>query len=155
MADLNAVVKLYNAFGGEIRITSASGDRIVNVIPGSVMWSPGRRVPFEFTDAGVIQTPLQGDEEAGEFGFDLRGGSYNAGTDPYELYQAIPSSATVTLVTFLIRVPDYPGAATGQVITLTGCWLAERISVQTAAGGEDKVSFKWKVKTIAILGATY
>ncbi|MGE3175859.1 MAG: hypothetical protein AB7O32_00200 [Vicinamibacterales bacterium] len=158
MANINTTIKKFTSFGGQLfNGTAAAGSRIMNHVPGSVAWNPGMRTPVEYTPDAAIATPLEGDPTPGDFEFELYGGSYNAGTDPYELFQAYGTDGTVPLYTFTLRVPDYLGAATGQEISIANCWLAEPPKVKTNGGGNqlDTIAFKFKHKNTQLLGTTY
>lgn len=124
MANTNTTVKRWNS-GGLLKFGS---DTVLNTQEGSLEFTPPRRAAIPFSDRGVQQTPLDGDEQLGEWKVSLKCGHGDA-TSLMATYNANPSAtANATTFTVVIDVLDYRGATTGKRMTLTNCFLTKAIS---------------------------
>lgn len=113
--------------------------------PGTYRFKAGWYKALEWTDRGVLQTPYEGDEQPGEVEFSCK---YSGSNNALDLKKFMQSRDTTTgkmkLYTIVIKNPDYKGAATGEQITLTGCYLSDGAPEIKAGAEFDMISVKMK-----------
>lgn len=119
MANINAVPVVFE-HGGIITIGS---DTILNVEKGSMRFAPGIREVKEFTDRGVIQNPLEGDELPTDLEFDIKHTGGAGAAELFELMTAQPNPVTgyKKQYSIVVKFPDYSGATTGDQYTFAKC----------------------------------
>lgn len=156
MPNVNTIVRRWEA-GGVLTINESGAQVVKNIMGGSLLWRPLRRTPVMYRDRGVIQTPLEGDDEPTEIEFTVHGGSYLT-ADLHGILSTTGSTTTglVNLFdTVVIRIPVARAGATGEDITFTNCWVTERPEVRH--GGENELdTVAWKMASASVpVAATF
>ena len=133
--------------GGILTISGFGADTltIAGVVPGSLNFTPPGRQVLPFTDRGVQQAPLDGDDELGKVSFDVRG-SKETTNHLMTLVTAAPSGATATEGTITIKFPDGRGASTGLVYAFAGVSRGELPSYK-AGTDFDVMSFSFMCRS--------
>lgn len=133
--------------GGTVTITGFGADTLTipGVVPGSLNFTPPARNVLPYTDRGVQQVPLDGDDELGKVSFDVRG-SKETTNHLMTLVTAAPSGATATEGTITIKFPDGRGASTGLVYAFAGVSRGELPSYK-AGTDFDVMSFSFMCRS--------
>lgn len=158
MADINTALKKFNANGGTIYFgTAAAGDKINNIVPGSLKVTPGGRSNIFYKDGGVVKAPLVGDEEYTMISFRVRLADYTGSTGPWEKTQTAHTTGTPFSTTLTIRVPDYPGASTGVEWAILTCYMDKQPTAEMGGEGDamDEVQLDFRSTQTTVLGTTY
>lgn len=134
MANINDAVRRFEN-GGSLLVGT---DPVLNIVPGSLKFKPAMRERIEYTDRGVQQTPLLGDDMYGELSFSTRGKPAINGSveSAYSKFFAEAGTTTPDVFTLVIKIPTYRGAATYDNLSFANCFLTE--PPQMTAGGEGK-----------------
>lgn len=157
MADINTTIKKFNANGGMIFFGTSSGDKILNVVPGSLKVKPGGRRNIFYKDAGVVKAPLVGDEEYTMVSFRVRQADRTGSSGPWEKAQTAHTTGTPWSTTITIRVPDSPGASTGEEWAITNCFVDEQPEAEMGGEGDamDEIQLAFRSTQTTVLGTTY
>lgn len=138
MSNINAGTVLRFDNGGVLTLTkSASQYVIANLEGGGVTIEkiPKRKV-LPYTDRGVQQVPLEGDDQLALVTVRAKRVLYATG-DLFALLSAAGTAGQVNLFDSLeIKTPGYRGSVAGDKFTMTNCWLADD-SFKPLVGGAD------------------
>lgn len=148
MADINTSTRRFEN-GGIFQITeSATATPVLLIVPGSISWTPSFRSRIEFTDRGVQQTPMEGDDILSEISVQVYTGKFHT-SELYTLLMSAGASGSPQLFdSLLIKIPDNRSATTGESLTWSNFWLAEPPTFQAGGqNGMDTMTFKLKAKT--------
>lgn len=156
MTTTNAYPRRIEA-GAIITINDGTTTHTVTVVePGSFRFKAGFYKALEYTDRGVMQTPLEGDEQPGEVEFSFK---YTGSASATDLKKFLQSRTTGTglmkMYTWVIKNPDYKGAATGEQITLANCFLGDGAPEIKAGTEFDMLNVKMKHNVAVEATATY
>lgn len=139
MPTINSGVKRFEN-GGILTLTvSATAQIMANVMPGTLKVSEGFAKRLEYTDRGVQQTPIPGDEELCVAEFELRLGKLQGSNELMTLARASGTNGAIkTYDSLEIKFLDGPSAATGEKITMANCWFDSVPKVET--GEFDRIT---------------
>lgn len=133
--------------GGILTFTDGSDTLTVkNIVPGSLSFDPPMpQEGLDYSDRGVQQAAVQGDDGLGSLTFRTRGTKFFARNLINLLTVSNPASVnTMREWTVTIKNPDYRGATTGTVTIL----VARRKKVDFKAGTDfDEVGVEMVVRT--------
>lgn len=143
MPDVNANVRRFEN-GGTLEINDGTARNVLNIVAGSLEWTPAFRERIVFKDRGAIQTPKLGDDMPSEVSCTVRTGKFAGATELYAILMAAGTGdAPKLFATTTIKIPDSRGAVTGESLTWTNAWLAEAPTYKAGGEGElDTLSFK-------------
>lgn len=156
MANFNSSPRRIEA-GAIITCNDGTTTNTLTVLePGTYRFKPGWYKALEYTDRGVLQTPLEGDEQPGELELSVKyTGSNNAADLKKFLQTRTTGTGLMKLYTWVIKNPDYKGAATGEQITLTGCYLSDGAPEVKAGTEFDLLNVKMKHNAAQETTTTY
>lgn len=133
MPDVNAGTPRRFEAGGVITLTDgATVYTIKNTQPGTLRIAPGMTERLNYTDRGVQQTPLEGDDQLTEIDIDCKVASLDS-DNLYQLASAAGSSGLVKLYDLDIQIEDYRGASAGDEISGLEVWFREPPVIQAGA----------------------
>jgi hypothetical protein len=145
--------------GGTINLVKTSGGddyTVYNVVPGSLSFEPPMsQQGLDYTDRGVQQARLQGDDGLGSLSFRTRGTKFDALGLMTILSAANTTANTMTEWTVTIKVPNFRGASGASAATVT-VLVASRNKVDFKAGTDfDEVGVEMSVRswTAPVAGA--
>ena len=129
---------------GVLKINNGTDDLVVgNIVPGTLKVTLPRREQKPYTDRGVQQTPVMGDDTLGELSVDLRLGKKTGSEILAQLGAANASGVAVKTFTVTIDVPDYRSATTGERFTSSNAFLMENLTSEEGSSAEaGKLSLK-------------
>lgn len=118
---------------------------IANVVPGSLSFEPPMpQQGLDYSDRGVQQARLQGDDGLGSLSFRTRGTKYFTKNLTEVLSAANTTANTMKEWTVTIKVPDYRGATTGTITVL----VASRNKIDFKAGTDfDEIGVDMSVRS--------
>ncbi len=125
MANVNTAKPIPFESGGIFTLTASAVDYVFfQIEPGTLRFEPGGYEPLNFTDRGVQQSPLEGDERISKISVDLKLTSL-AATQVYTLLSA-RDTATGLMKQFTVKIqwPTVKGGVTGHQILATRCYAA-------------------------------
>jgi hypothetical protein len=124
--------------------------------PGTWKFKAGFYKALEWTDRGVLQVPYEGDEQPGELELSVKyTGSANAADLKKFLQTRDTATGKMKMYTWTIKNPDYKGAATGELITLSNCFLGDGAPEIKAGNEFDMISVKMKHNVALETATTY
>lgn len=134
--------------GGTINLVKTSGGddyTIQNVVPGSLSFEPPMpQQGLDYTDRGVQQARLQGDDGLGSLSFRTRGTKYDVASLMTILSAVNTTANTMIEWTVTIKVPAYRGATTGTITVL----VASRNKIDFKAGTDfDEIGVEMSVRS--------
>lgn len=133
---VNTVVRAFEN-SGVLKINNGTDDLVVgNIVPGTLQVTLPRREQKPFTDRGVQQTPVMGDDTLGEIQVDVRLGKKTGNELLAQLIAANASGVSVKTYTVTIDVPDNRGASTGERFTSANAFLMESLKSQEGTSAE-------------------
>lgn len=138
MPAVNGTVRRFNNGG----VLTIDGNTVSNIVSGSIKFQEMSRARIEYSDRGVIQQPLEGDDQAMDIEFTVNCGVYTGAGSLYASLVGSGSNGLVDTVSgIIVDIPDYRGASTGTRFTwaTSGAnyiWVAERPTYQ-AGGSPD------------------
>lgn len=123
MANINTAKPIPFESGGIFTLTSGATDYVFfNINPGTLRFVPGGYQPLNYTDRGVQQSPLEGDERLSRIEVDIKLTTLAAS----QAYQLLTARDTTTGLmkqhTVKIQWPTVKGGATGHQVTATRCY---------------------------------
>lgn len=146
---VNATPKRFEN-GGVIKLVDGSDDYpILNVEAGTIEIVDPIREAVEYTDRGVQQQPLEGDDVQGSIRVSVKNGAFTGAASLRGLLATAGSTGLVKEYGIIIDIADYRGASTGQRITVTNAYM-DRSSPQSmrtgGPGALDMREFTLKVR---------
>lgn len=147
MPDVNASVRRFEN-GGTIEINDGTARNVLNVITGSLEWTPAFRGRILDKDRGVYNDPVLGDNMLAELSLGVRTGKFAGASEVYAiLMQAGTGDVPKLFATVTVKIPDFRGHTAGESLTWTNAWLAEPPSYKAGGEGEmDTLTFKLQCK---------
>ena len=128
MPDLNTGVRRFNS-GATVTLGT---DPIRNIEGGSVSWEYLVRQRLEYTDRGIQQVPLEGDDQNCDISLSLKAGIQVTNGIINTLIAASSTNLARTFA-FSVRIPNSQGAVAGESFVWAAVWLAEPPQFQAGA----------------------
>lgn len=143
--------------GGEIDIVIGATTHTLSLKePGTLTWTDGRENLRRYTDGGVQQTPIKGDQRLTTIGIDAK--VAHSGTPADDLYSILNAAGTggapLAIASIQVRVPDDTDSAAGTSYTWANCWPSEDLVYQEGAEF-DMVQLRFESKTARATVSTY
>jgi hypothetical protein len=135
MPDLNTGVRRFNS-GATVTLGT---DPIKNIEGGSVSWEYLVRQRLEYTDRGIQQTPLEGDDQLCDITLTVKAGIQVTNGLTNTLIAASSNNLVKTFA-LAIRIPNSQGAAAGESFTWAAVWLVDKPKFQEGVGF-DTISY--------------
>lgn len=149
MPDVNASFRRFEN-GGTLEINDGTARNVLNIVAGSLEWTPAFRERIYTKDRGTYNDPMLGDNTLSEITFRVRTGKFAASNEIYAiLMQAGTGDAPKLFATTTVKIPDSKGAITGESLTWSNAWLAEPPRFASSAGSDevDTMTFTLRCKS--------
>ncbi len=139
MANINANHRVFEE-GGTLTI---GADTVLNVIGGTLKWTPGLWEAKELTDRGALKDSRLGSERPTKVEFSVRFTSMVTAGELYKLLTTKGTSGVAKQFSIVAKFKDHIDATTGEQITFAKCVL-EADGLSVSAGTDfDTLSCKF------------
>jgi hypothetical protein len=133
---INQTPRRFEAGGTFVLSTAADVYTFFNHAPGSLEWTDAVATKIKYKDRGLVQVPLEGDNNYGSLKVTFHAGAYVAGIlSTFRARNA--AGATPTALSLVVKIPSYLGSTTGESLT----WASGTIFVdgdfEVKHGGPD------------------
>lgn len=132
MSNLNTLVPRWENGG----LLTFDSDTLLNIEPGTLKFTHPLRERIPVMDRGVVSSVWEGDLGTGKLEFSVRG-DVTATTSLFKAVQAAGTTGVPKVHTIVVKVPNYPGSATGVSVTFTGWWLTEGPTWEAGGSGQN------------------
>lgn len=110
--------------GGVLDIADGASNIVQHINEGTLEWTPMVYESIEWTDRNVLQQPKQGKPIAGTMRCSVKCAQLQSSSSLFaKIMTAAANGAQEIFSTITISRPDYRGAATGELLTFTNCYL--------------------------------
>jgi len=134
--------------GGSLDIADGSSNIVLNIVEGTLEWTPTMYEQLEWDDRNVPQLPQQGAPIRGTMRCEVRCGELSGAGSLYaKLMTAATAGALEIFSTVVVKRPSYRGSGTFETLTFTNCYL-DTSQPPTFRGGQktdhDRLTFALK-----------
>lgn len=137
MTAINTGVRHWNN-GGSVTFTySATDYDLSNFKDGTLKWTASMKMAIEYKSGGVYAQPLEGDSQLGTISLEVFGGELQGASSLVPLLFGAGSSGLVKEFTVKVKVPSYPGASAGELITFSNAYMDRSTLPEWSAGPEN------------------
>ncbi len=125
--------------GGSLDIADGGSNIVLNIVEGTLEWTPMHYENVKWKDRNVLQLPQQGAPIAGTMRCEVRCGELSGSGSLYaKLMTAATAGAVEIFSTVVIKRPTYRGSGTFETLTFTNCYLdTSQLPTFRAGQGSD------------------
>lgn len=147
MANVNTNAQRFLAGGILEIVDGGTTHTLLNLKPGSLRWKPATASPVTYTDRGVQQQPLRGDDVLGEVSVEVHAMAFETNS-LYDVLMAEGTNGVVKEYTINIKIPTAGrGGSSGELIPFLTAHI-DRTTVEWQEGTDtDTLRFTARFRT--------